>query len=61
MSPDEEIELKEALDNLGERFHLAGQLFLYIEGTRVKVIGNMSFAALAPIIMRTISDKLEKR
>jgi len=60
MNPDREIELKEALSTLAQRYNISGHLFLYLDETKVRFVGDMSLAALMPFMVKAVSDKLTK-
>ena len=56
----QEHELREALNSITERFNLKGHLFLYLEGDRIKMIGDISLSSLAPLLMKALAEKLIK-
>ena len=59
MDIDKEIELKEAISSLAQRYDIGGHILLYIDEGKIKVIGEMTMSALAPILMKVVSDKLK--
>ena len=59
MYNNKEIELKEAISGLCERLGVKGHLFLYLaEGDKVKIMGDISFSALAPMLMSYLAKKI---
>lgn len=60
LSPSEKLELGEALNSLAERYGLSGHVLLYLDGGKVKIVGEMSLTALAPYLMKIIADKMGK-
>ena len=54
MMMDKEVELRAALQGLSERLRIEGYLYLYLEGDKIKIVGNMSLSALAPLILEWV-------
>jgi len=54
---ERESELKAALEGLSERLGIKGFLYLYLEGDKVKMTGNMSMDALSPIILKIMERR----
>ena len=52
-----ESELKASLEGLSERIGIKGFLYLYLEGDKIKMTGNMSMDALSPIILKLMERR----
>jgi len=48
----EESEVKASIENVCQRLRIPGYIFLYLDGSNIKAIGEMSVAELLPIILR---------
>ena len=60
LSPNEKLELTEALNSLAQRYRLSGHILLYLDEGKVKILGEMSLSTLAPIIMKIVSERINK-
>ena len=59
MNPDQEHELKEAISSLCERYQIKGHLLLYLDGDRIRFVGDLSFSAVAPLFFKYLADKVK--
>lgn len=46
-----EQDLRDAIDNICSTQGVKGHLFIYLDGDKLKFIGNISVSALAPLLM----------
>ena len=53
-----ETELKEHLKAISARFGVKSYIFIYSEEDKFKIIGDVSASALAPIILKALTQKL---
>lgn len=60
MNPDTELELKEALSSLTDRYKLPGYILLYPDEGKIKAMGEFSFSALAPLLMKYFAERMTK-
>ena len=58
MYNNKEIELKEAISGLCERLGVKGHAFLWLEGDKIQMTGNMSFSALTPLLLHYLTKKM---
>jgi len=61
LSPSEKLELTEAIGSLAQRYRLSGHVLLYLDEGKVKIAGEMSLSALAPMIMKIVTERMTKQ
>jgi len=54
---EKEQEIKASLEGICERLNIPGHLFLYLEGEKIRFVGNLSFSALMPILIEWMTRK----
>ena len=57
MAVDKESELKVGLEKLTSQLGFGSYIFLYLEGNRVKIIGDLSLSALAPLLWKWLAKE----
>ena len=60
MDPDRELELKEAVASVANRYNVGGYAFLYLDDKKMKLSGELGLSALAPLLMDYIMSKFGK-
>jgi len=46
-----EEEVRAAIENACQRLNIPGYLFLFMDGDRAKIVGNMSLSAIIPVLL----------
>ena len=54
---EKEQEIRAALDGICERLKIPGHLFLYLEGNKIKFVGNLSLTAVMPFIIEWMTKR----
>jgi len=60
LTPNEKLELGEALNSLAQRYRLGGHMLLYLDEGKIKVLGEVSLASLTPWLMKIVAEKMTK-
>lgn len=60
MEKIEEEKFKEEIKAVCDRYKFRGHLLVYLDGETFKFTGNLSSSALAPLLVRALSDKFLK-
>ena len=55
----DERELKEAISSLCTRYQIKGHLLLYLDSEKVRFVGDLSFSAIAPLLLKYLADKVK--
>ena len=56
---DKETELKSAIQAVCENLGVKGHLLLFLEGDRIKFVGNLPLSALAPLLGELIAKRFK--
>jgi len=59
MNPEKESELKREVFEACERCGIKGSILLYLDGDRMKVIGDISLSALTPLLLGYLTKRMQ--
>ena len=60
ITPGEEQELKNAISQLCDNYHVDAHLLLYLDDNKIKALGSMPLSKIAPMLLKAITEKLSK-
>ena len=52
-------EVRSAIAAISDRMGIKGSLFLYLEHDRVRIVGDFSLSALAPLLVSYLAKRVE--
>lgn len=57
MNQQEELEFKQAVAALNDKFNLEGFLLLYVDNGKIKFTGEVPITTFAPLILKAVTKR----